>query len=195
MHDESKGDCYWTSIEDIRYELLKRLSTPVDTVYIKMERSNMLHDGKDANAEFVRKIKENVYSIELWKGQPQFEGEGYVRTAPRPPRPDFELVKIKENIRMSMYSLVQHYMLNGDLPKVLMFCNFLVEFDLSHYNHFVWLGEAKAILRDVEGSKRAYQGALDICERAKNWPKPSMDQIKSMIKGDMEKALASGPFR
>jgi tetratricopeptide (TPR) repeat protein len=180
VYDNNDGNCYWMSIEDYRYSIIEKLhKTDSDSLYIVMDRSRVLEKGK--NDEFVRKVKEDFVSIELFRGRPQFKGEGYLRTVPDPPRSEFEHTQIKENIRQSMYALVIHHLRHDDLKEAYFYCDFLTKFDQSHYNHFVWFGQINKALGKKDEAKRSYEEALKICRRDPNWPKESMKKIIEYI--------------
>lgn len=184
-YDANNQNCYWMSIEDYRYNLIEKMSkTSTDTLYLQMNRSHILEKGR--NDEFVRKIKEDLNSIELFLGRPQFEGEGYVRAVPKPPRTNLEVLRTKENIRQSMYSLVVHHLQRNEPKEAYLFCDFLTKFDHSHYNHFVWFGQLNKAFGRKEDAKRSFEEALKICERDKKWPRQSMEKIITEIKKEIE---------
>lgn len=187
VYDENTGNSYWMSIEDYRYGLIEKILKPnSETIYLKMDRSHVLEEGKDKNDEFTRKIKEGVSSIELFRGRPLPKGEGYIKTIPSPPRSKIEFRRIKENIRQSLYSLLIHHLLRGDLGNAHFLCEFLTRFDKSHYNHFVWFGQINKALGRKTEAKRSYDEALRICERDKNWPRESMEKIIAQIRNEIE---------
>jgi hypothetical protein len=181
-YDEPSKQCYWMSMEDKRYELLDKMKTPSETIYIMVDRSKSLEDKRDANRDFVEKLFENVHSLDMYRGTPRPIGTGYVKRIPLPPTNQLELVNTRESVRMSMYSLIQHYWAVDDLDTAYNCCDFLSKFDRSHYNHFTMLGEISSLRGDKERAKEAFTEALDICERDKNWPGDSMDKIKEYLK-------------
>lgn len=188
VYDENAGDCYWMSIEDHRYSLFEKLSkTHTKTIYLKMGRSHVLEKGRGKNNEFVRKIKEDLGSVELFRGRPKFKGEGYVRQVPDPPRSRIEFQRIKENIRESLYSLlIYHFFLQRDLENAYLLGEFLTKFDKSHYNHFVWFGQINKALGKKSDARKNFEDALKICERDKNWPRESIEHIIARIKEDIK---------
>ena len=186
VYDEKDKRCYWMSIEDRRYDLLKHMGTPSESIYIRMDKSHILERGKDANLEFIDKIKEDMRSVEMWRGVARPKGEGYVKQIPGPPRSQTELLNLKETIRMNMYSLYQHYMANNDPASAYDLCLFLVKFDRSHYNHFMWLGDLEKRFGRKEPARKSYNEALNICERDKIWPRDSMERLKESIRRAME---------
>ena len=187
VYDENTGNCYWMSIEDYRYTLIEKIfETDSATIYLKIDKSHVLEKGKGKNGEFIRKIKTDLGSIELFRGRPLPKGEGYVKRIPEPPRSKIELVRIKENIRQSLYSLSLYYFLRRDLENAYLLCEFLTKFDKSHYNHFVWFGEINKALGKKAEAKRSFLEALKICERDKNWPRESMEKIIAQIKKEIE---------
>ena len=142
VYDENDGNCYYMSIEENRYSLIEKLyDAKTNTVYFNLDRSYSLEVGKNRNEEFIKKIKEAYYSIELFRGHPTLIGNGYVKQIPKPPRSKIELIRIKENIRISLYSLVQYYMSKKALEDARLICEFLGEFDKWHYNHFFGLAK------------------------------------------------------
>jgi len=188
LYDENAGNCYWMSIEDYRYSLFRKISkTDSKTVYLKIEKSNILEKGKGKNDEFVKKIKEDLNSVRLFQGQPPFKGEGYVRLVPDPPRSDIELQRTRETLRAGLYSLLIHYFfLRKDLKNAYLLGEFLTRFDKSHYNHFVWFGQInKALGKNLE-AKRSFEKALRICEGDPNWPKDSMKHIIARIRTEID---------
>jgi hypothetical protein len=188
VHDEKTGNCHWLSIEDYRYILIESVfKTNSEKTSLKMDRSHILEKGKGKNSDFIRKIKEDLVSTELFRGHPLFKGEGYIRLVPDPPRSDIELQRIKENIRGGLYSLLIYYFFfQRDLENAFLLGEFLTKFDKSHYNHFVWFGQINKALGNKEYAKKSFEEALRICERDQIWPKVSMEEIIARIKKDIE---------
>ncbi len=189
VYDEKDGNCYWMSIEDQRYNLFRKLGAKKsNTVSINMNKSQVLERGKDKNRNLIGKIKDDLRSIQSFWGFPQPKGNGYVKTIPGPPRSEWELVQTKENIRMSLYSLVQHFMRNNDQRSAMLCCRFLGEFDKSHYNHFVWLGQLNRAEGNYKEAKKNFNEALRICicERDMKWPTESMKQLIQLIQKEIE---------
>ena len=82
VYDENSGNCNWMSIEDYRYSLFKKISkTNSKTIYLQLDKSNILEKGRDKNDKFIRKIKEDLGSVKLFQGRPLFKGEGYCKTS------------------------------------------------------------------------------------------------------------------
>jgi hypothetical protein len=186
VNDENNRNCYWMSIEDHRYDLLDKLLTGRETVYINMDRNNVLEAGRDRNSSFISKIKDDQLSIALWQGRPRPKGEDYVKKIPSPPRSGIELLRLKANMRMTLYSLVQHYIAGNNLETARLCSQFLADFDKDHYNHFVWLGKINKKLCNSEEAKQNFVQALSICDRDTNWPKESMDKLKEEIQKEIE---------
>jgi len=184
VFDEREGTCYWMSIEDGRYDLLQKLESPSATIYVRMNKANLLE--KNLNLPFVERIRDNLISIEQWRGQAHFKGNGYVKTVPGAPRSDIELSRIRENVRMNMYSLIQHYLQTNDIQGAYNCCEFLVKFDESHYNHFMWFALINKELGKKPIAREYFRRALDICERDKAWPRESMNKLKDTIRKAME---------
>ena len=187
-YDEHERECYWMSIEDSRYPLLQRFETKGETLYIKMDKSHVLARGRDANAEFISKIRDGVLSIMMWRGVAWPKGEGYVKQIPMPPRSEVELLNLKETIRMNSYSLIQHYAAKNDLPSIYDMCSFLAKFDKWHYNHFLWLGLVCMNLGRREEAIRSFDEALKICEMDKTWERESMEKLKEQTRALAQRA-------
>jgi tetratricopeptide (TPR) repeat protein len=186
VYDENDRNCYWMSIEDHRYSLFKKLSQKHSkTITIKLDRSHVLERGKNKNHEFIEKIKDDLRSIQQFWGFPQPKGNGYVKIIPSPPRSEWELTQTKENVRMSLYSIIQHY-IKKDKQTALLFCRFLAEFDKSHYNHFFWLGQLNREMGNYEEAIESFKEALRICERDLRWPRDSMKSIIEAIHKEIE---------
>ena len=191
IYNDSNKRCYWLSIEDIRCYLNKKLlETSSDTIYIKVkvDESNILEDDKDKNQPFIDKIKESSFSNLLSRGLPQFIGNGYVKTIPSPPRSDIELWEVRDNVRASLYSLIQYYWTtdSSGFEKARVYCEFLTEFDKSHFNHFFWLGQIYRILGKPMKAKKNFREALKICQRDKNWPSEEMKTIIDILKNEIK---------
>ena len=186
VYDEDDKNCYWTSIEDKRYLLLDKMRTDKNTIYIKMYKLSILEKGRGKNDEFIRKIQEDLLSIELWRGRPQPKGKEYVKKMPGPPRSQIELLRNKANLRMNLSSLIQHYIRVDDLENAFICCDFLTKFDKSHYNHFVWFARINKLLGKKEEARENYKEALEICEKDRKWPRESMDKLKAAIIKEME---------
>jgi tetratricopeptide (TPR) repeat protein len=184
VYDEPAKNCYWMTIEDMRYELFDKLfKTNTDSVNLKFDNSKLLKKGKDLNEDFIKKMKDDKASIEQFKGQPTLKGDGYVRQLPGAPRNEHEFIQTRENIRVSLYSLVSRYISHNDLQTARLYCEFLAQFDpTGHYNHFVWLGQINLALGDKTLARKSLEQALWICENDPNWPKESVDSLKNQIR-------------
>lgn len=184
VYDDKDGRSYWMSIEDHRYELFDRImksDTQSDSIYIRMDRSQILEDGKEKNELLRSKIISDKYSIQQFYGYPQMQGIGYIRVIPPPPRNVHELVMTKETIRKSLYSLIIHYLGKNDVETAYLCCEFLTKFDKGHYNHFEWFGLLNIVLRKPIEAKSALEEAIHIFEGDKNWPlEDKMLQIKRL---------------
>jgi len=187
VYDDKSENCYWMSVEDQRYHLLQKISEKeTKTVQVKLDKSHILERGKNRNQEFIQKVKDDLHSIRLFFGRPEPKGEGYVKKMPDPPRSVSEHVLIKENVRMGLYSLIQHYLQKSDRKNAHLCCHFLSEFDKSHYNHFVWLGQINRSIGNYKEATSNFTEALRICQGDKKWPEDSMKRIIEFIKGEME---------
>jgi len=186
VYDDYTKECYWLSIEDIRYDLIRKLfKTSKDTIYIKVGKSSILKQGEDKNKPFIEKIKLSYDSIQLYRGQPQFIGDDYVKKIPSCPRSDIELHQIEGNVRASLYSLIQYYEKTNDLETAYICCEFLAKFDKSHYNHFVWLGKIYKIIGKPGEAMQSFREALSICHSDKKLPVNRKNEIIESIEKEM----------
>jgi tetratricopeptide (TPR) repeat protein len=186
VYDEETATCYWMSVEDHRYDLIKRMfTTDSHTIYVKVDRANTLEQGRDKNNAFVSKVKEDSNSVQLFRGSPQFIGAEYVKRIPPRPRSNIELQQIKENVRAGLYSLVQHCFAVQNLETAQAYCEFLATFDKAHYNHFVWLGDIYKILGRPKKAKQMFEEALRICKADKNWPRESLEKIIEFVEAEI----------
>jgi len=187
VYDDKDKNCYWMSIEDQRYSLFQKLGQKSsNTISIKLDRSHVLERGKDRNYEFIEKIKDDMLSVQQFWGFPRPKGNGYVKKIPPPPRSKWEFAQTKETVRMSLYSIVQHFINERDIGNALLCCRFLAEFDRSHYNHFLWLGHIYREIGDYRKADESFKEALKICERDSKWPRDSMKSIIEAILKEIE---------
>jgi tetratricopeptide (TPR) repeat protein len=182
VFDPKEKQCYWKSIEEIRYWLLDKMKSESNTIYIKVDRSHILQEGKDQNTEFIEKIKEDFLLVQTWLGHAYLKGEGYVKRMPNPPRSELELARFKANTRTNLDALVIHYLAVNDLDSAYTCLEFLTKFDKSHYDHFQLFGSLNQLLGKIEIAREALSEALAICERDKTWPRESMQSIKDAIR-------------
>jgi tetratricopeptide (TPR) repeat protein len=186
VYDETVGNCYWMSVEDYRYDLIKKaFETKGETIYLKMDKSHILEKGKSKNDEFIRKVEMDSNSIEQFRGHPLFIGEDYVKRIPSHPRSKIELLRTKESVRAGLYSLSLFYLLQKDLKNAYLLCEFLTRFDRDHYNHFVWFGMINKALGRKQEAKASFEEALKICDRDKKWPRESMKKIGAQIEKEI----------
>ena len=186
VYDDINGLCYWMSIEELRYRLIEQIfTTDSATVYVRMDRTHPLE--RNLNQGLIDRIKDDTTLVGLFRGQAVFRGDGYVKQLPSPPRSDLELVRIKENVRAGLYSLVQHSIAMQDIPTANLYCKFLADFDSDHYNHFVWLGQINLSNGNRTEAVTNFQRALEICEADKVWPKESLQPIIDGIKEQLQK--------
>jgi hypothetical protein len=192
VYDENARTCYWMSIERQRQNLLPQMSSSSQTMRISLDRSQVLERRAEPNEAFISQIKADQGSIMLWMGYPRLKGQEYVKELPDAPRSPIELARVKENIRMASYSLVRYYTGSSfEWDKAGELCEFLTKFDMSHYNHFVWLAQIKEVQADRPAALLNWKEALSICERDKTWPKESMEPLKEAIRKEIRRIESS----
>ena len=176
------------SIEDHRYNLIhKIIATDSKTVYIKMDRSNILEQLKDGNKVLIAKVKEDSNSVQLFRGLPEFIGEDYAKEIPPSPRSDSELHGIRETTKACLYSLIRYYRTEAhDSATAYIYCQFMTEFDKAHYNHFVLLGQIAKDFGDTGVAKESFEQAMRICRADLNWPKEFVERITATIEKMMQ---------
>jgi len=188
VYDDVNKQCYWMPMEEIRYRLIEQIfTTDSKTVYVKMDRTHELEQDRNLNQDLVDRIKQDTTLVQLFRGQAVFRGDGYVSQLPPTPRSELELVRIKENVRAGLYSLVQHCSTSQDINAAKLYCEFLVEFDLDHYNHFVWLGQINLAEGNHSEAGKNFRRALEICEADKIWPIETLQPIIDAINEQLEK--------
>lgn len=194
VYDENTRNCYWMSIEERRESLIEKMkSVGKETVYITMDKSNVLKKGR--NDEFIRRIKQDwassVFRLNLLRGTPQPIGEGYVRRRPLLYLSKELIAIIRDRVRISMNYLITHYLLVNDVAKAFSLCELLTKFDKGHYDHFVMFGKICASLGRVEEACLSYEQAINICRKDKNWNRlkrpsdPSIEEIIALIEKEM----------
>jgi len=188
VYDEVNKLCYWMSIEELRYGLIEQIfTTDSATIHVRMDRTHALDLDRNLNQDFINKIKEDTTLVQLFRGEAVFRGDDYVKQLPSPPRSDLELVRIKENVRAGLYSLVQHSFATQDIAAAKLYCEFLANFDSDHYNHFVWLGRINVVNGNHSEAVINFRRALEICEADKIWPRESLKPIIDHIKDQLQK--------
>lgn len=188
VYDEPRGVCHWMSVEQLRYRLIEQIfTTEAATIYLRMDRSNVLDQGRDRNQGFIERIKEDTALIQLFRGHAVFRGDGYVKQLPPPPRTELELDRIKENVRAGLYSLIQHCTVTQDLASAKLYCEFLAHFDTNHYNHFMWLGQINAVIGDCTAARAYFRKAIEICQADKEWARESLQLIIDSITEELKK--------
>jgi len=186
VYDERNRECYWLCIEDRRYELIYKLfKSDAKTVYVTLDRSCSLAEGKDANPEFVAKIREAQASIDLFRGHARLVGDKYVKTHVGPPRSQAELDRIKETVRCNLVSLVYHHMDMGDAQTAAFYCAFLSHFDKDHYEHFWLLGRNAGALGHADAAREAYENAIKLLEADPEWPDADRQQKITKIRQEI----------
>jgi hypothetical protein len=190
VYDETQDVCYWMSVEQLRYHLIEQIfTTHAATVYLRMDRSNVLEQGRDRNQGFIERIKEDTALVQLFRGQAVFRGDGYVKRLPRPPRTGLELERIKENVRAGLCSLIQHCVVTQDLASAKLYCEFLASFDTNHYEHFMWLGQINAVFGNRIPARRDLRKAIEICQADKEWPRESLQPIIDSITEEFKRLV------
>jgi Domain of unknown function (DUF4365) len=188
VYDEVNKLCHWMSIEKLRYRLIEQIfTTDSVTVYVRMNRTHTLELDRNLNQDFIARIKEDTTLVQLFRGQAVFRGDDYVKQLPSPPRSDLEVVRIKENVRAGLYSLVQHSGASQDIATAKLYCEFLAAFDSEHYNHFVWLGRINLANGNRPEAITNFRRAPEICEADKVWPRDSLQPIIDDIKEQLQK--------
>jgi hypothetical protein len=193
VYDEVKRECYWMSIlEHFNNVWNKQMGNNSKTIYVKMDRSNVLEEGEKQNSAFIRKINFDFAMINLIRGHPQLLGEGYVKRKPLFLLSKEVISNINYSVRSSIHYLIGHYLVAKDIKTATLLCDFLTKFDKTHYDHFVLMGRINAFLGNKSQAKQNFEEAIRICERDKNWdikksPRdPSVNEIIESIRKEIE---------
>lgn len=192
VYDLEKETYYWKSVHKNRNDLIEKLNSPRKWVSITINKSEML-----SREEFAKQVKADSQSMEytydLFRGFPRFIGNGYVKKIPILVLPDWLIHNLGVNIRLTLYTLANHYLLLGNnKAKAYFLCKFLTDFDKSHYDHFRLMGQICLALERKEEAISYYNQAIEICRRDTNWNKrkrpsdPSIEDIIISIKKEMK---------
>lgn len=185
VYDEVNKECDWMSVtEQFQNVWGKQMASDSKTIYVKMDRSNILEEGEGKNSAFIRKIKFDSLLINLIRGHPQLFGEGYVKRKPLLLLSKEVVSNINYHVRSGINYLIGHYLILKDTGTATFRCDFLTKFDKDHYDHFVLMGRINAFLGNTTEAKRNFEEAISICERDKNWDiqkNPSAPSIKEII--------------
>jgi len=189
FYDKSNDICYWKSIEEDRYRLMENISMNdgKKTIYIKFSNSNILQ--KNNNNEFKDQLGKDSNNICLFRGSPRFIGNEYVKQPPPTPRTNYEYIKIKENARAALYSLIIHHMKKYEYDDAIKYSEAVALFDNSHYNHFAWLGYLYKERSMGEYARLNFKKAIDICNKDKKWKSINkiIERLESEINDLQEK--------
>jgi hypothetical protein len=193
VYDEVNKECYWMSItEQFNNVWSKQMANDNKTIYIKMDRSNVLEEGEKKNSVFISKIKHDSTLINLIRGHPQLFGERYIKRKPLLLLSNDVVSNIKESVRIGIGYLTNHYLILKDIKTATFLCDFLTKFDKSHYDHFVVMGRINAFLGNKLPAKQNFEEAIRILERDKNWDNernlgdPSIKEIIELIRKEIE---------
>lgn len=191
LSDKTTGECYWVSIIGNLAKLGVSMPTSSKTVSIEINKSQILNRGENRNQVFVSKVKTDMELLSLILGHPQF-GEGYVRREPVAYLSSAVRSNLESNIRNSLNCLINHWSLAGDLERAYLLCEFLTKIDKGHYDHFYKFGKINKLKGNKAEAKTAFEEAISICRRDKNWNRlktpsdPSIEEIIKMIEAEME---------
>lgn len=185
VYDNKADICYWRSIELERYRLLGKLkNTKTRSIYISVNTDNILEKGD--NPALKNELELDRHSLELYKGSPRFVGKGYVKSVPMPPRTLHEYVRIAENARACLYSLLTNRVAMHDYDSAIRLAEAVALFDKSHYNHFAWLGYLYKQRREFDKAGHNYRVAIDILERDSRWDNTEKRKILDWLRSEIE---------
>lgn len=186
FYDEQKDICYWKLIEEERYNFIEKFfRNESKTIYVRFDKSNILQKNDD-NQAFKEKLIEDTHSLLLFQGTPRFIGNGYVKKVPETPRSPGEYIRIKENARASLYSLILNHIYNKEFDGAIKYSKAVALFDSSHYNHFAWLGFLYKEINEIGKAKINFEKAIDICKRDQKWERTEIDNIISTLEKEID---------
>jgi len=185
FYDEPNDMCYWKSIEEDRYQLTEKIfKDDSKSTYVQFSTLNILERSNN-NQEFRKKLEEDYNSLSLFRGNPQFIGRSYVKKVPETPRTTDEYIRIKENARASLYSLIFHHIQTKEFNEAIKYSEVVAVFDNSHYNHFAWLGYLYKKKKEIEKARLNFKKAIDICKRDDKWEKKSINEIIKRLESEI----------
>lgn len=164
FYDDKTDICYWHSVEKDRYVLIGRLfSTESESIYISFSKAQIFDKGD--NPEFKVQLESDYHSLMSFQGTPQFEGSGYIKSVPPPPRAEIEYKRMKANARSCLYSLIHLHIAKKETDAAINLAEAVARFDHSHHTHFVWLGYLYKEKKEIELAVKNFKKAIDICRR------------------------------
>ena len=192
FYDEADDICYWYSVEKDRYDLISKLfSTESESIYISFSKEQVFN--KDDNPDFRTQLKKDYHSLMAFLGTPQFEGEGYVKSIPPPPRSGYEYELIKMNARACLYSLFQLHIAQKDVDMAITFAESVAMFDKSHHTHFEWLGYLYKEKGDKQKARGNFKSAIDICEKDGNFDPTLKEEWVNRLNNEIDKLNETQP--
>lgn len=172
VYDIKDGECYWTSIEDIRGILTRKLPNDKKTISIKVDKSRILEKGEGKNQEFIKKVEEDIDRINVVRGIPQFTGKGYVHTQPIVYLSAKAIERVRGTVRLGMEHLIYNNLFRNEVRGAERQCELLANFDpTGHYEVFVLLARIKRMLGKLDEAEKNYEIAINICKDDLNWNK------------------------
>lgn len=193
VYEQSSGNCYWASIQDLRQILNSRLEGASKTICVKVDRSNTLEENGD-NPRFIKKIRKDGLLVNALHGIPEFVSlDGYVGFIPALSLTDTMRGMIRERVRYGIDYLIYDCLLRNDPKNAYPLSQILTQFDHGHYDHFLIHARICRRLKEYEEAEKNYNTAINICKDDPNWNKrkgpqdPSIEDIIAMIEDEKAK--------
>jgi hypothetical protein len=173
VYEESRDNCYWTSVEDNREKWANELRKDKKSITIRMDRAKVLE--KNQNKAFIQKIEQDIIIVNANRGIPEFIAKGYEGYAigyiPVLRLNDAARENVRGTIRCGFNYLIKDSILRGDDQSAYILGKLLADFDHGHYDHFVLLARICRRLGKKEEAKTNYDIAIQICKSDPNWDK------------------------
>lgn len=194
VYNESDHNCYWMSVTHNLPSFVTKLQEKVDakTIRIEMDKSHLLEETGERNADFIEAVKDAHMRISLILGRPEF-GESYVREMRYYILSNQVRTRLRDHIRDNMNYLIYHFLFTKNFEKAYSLCKFLIEFDKSHYDHFLLFARMCHYRGEKEEALRYYDEAIRMLKADKKWDKlksasqHSTAEIITLIEAEKER--------
>lgn len=186
VYDEENGECFWVSVEELRYKLIEKMAAnpQAETISFTMPKDNCLSKTSKPEA-LISAVLRGHESIQLARGYPHGKGQEYVQGLPDPPRTSLETRRIRYVIRNGMYAIIQYYLKLDDLTRARNTAEACTIFDDTHFTQFILLAEVEERSGRFEAAINSYRRADEILVRDPEWPTDSkqelLDEIQARI--------------
>ncbi|MHA2408085.1 MAG: hypothetical protein ACXACA_06920, partial [Candidatus Ranarchaeia archaeon] len=177
--------------EENRATWINKLKDSNKSIEVIINRKR-LFEKIGENTQFIKQVKNDIICANANQGIPNMMGKGYVRSIPILWLSEFARSNIRHRIRLGLDYLIYDSILKKKFQEAYRLSKLLVEFDRSHYDHFLILARICHQLGKKSEARDNYNIAIGICKDDPNWNKrkrPEDVQIEEIIE-NIEKELS-----